>query len=349
MFKFLKSLRPPRASRADENALPPTTELPTEITAIGVEAFSFEKHLSNGSGFPILDWNAAFAWIDTIQIEQERGAAWSALERAWLQHLHRTLGSSYVLRETEGTFLLSTLEPHVANATLAYVSKTNQRIVRVLDGIAQVSDWGKDILIVFEEDEAYYRYVSHYYDKDGEFALSSGMFIGAGCGHFVTVKSDLRVIEPIVAHELTHGCVSHLPIPAWLNEGLAVSTEQRLSPQGPPPFTPQQMHAKHLAFWGEAEIQQFWAGQSFLRPDDGNMLSYDLARILVSQLSKDWERFRAFVLDANLADAGATAAREHLKLDLGSAVSAILERDAPSGYSPAPATWHAEPERGAFR
>ena len=63
-----------------------------------------------------------------------------------------------------------------------------------------------------------------------------------------------------------------------------------------------------LGFWGADEIQQFWSGKSFLRPDDGNMLSYDLARILVDQLSADWPRFATFVNDANLEDAGAGAA-----------------------------------------
>ena len=30
-------------------------------------------------------------------------------------------------------------------------------------------------------------------------------------------------------HEMTHGSVAHLPLPLWLNEGLAVNTERRLA------------------------------------------------------------------------------------------------------------------------
>jgi hypothetical protein len=348
MLKLLRSLLPGSPRNTEVATVPAEVTPPTEIEAPGANSLDLLSHLSNESGFPILDWEAALAWVNSIPTEEERGLAWSNLERAWLRHMQSALGASYALQETKEVFLLSTLAPNVANATLTYVSKTLQRVVRVLDGIAKVPEWGKDILIVFEDDEPYYQYVAHYYAAGGEFAASSGMFISKGCGHFVTVKSDLRMIEPVVAHELTHGCVSHLPIPAWLNEGLAVSTEHRLSPQGPPPFTPHQMHAKHLAFWGEAEIQEFWSGKSFLRPDDGNMLSYDLARILVSQLSKDWQEFRAFALNANLADAGSASAREHLKLDLGAAVSAILEREPSGSYAPNPAKWHTNPERGAF-
>lgn len=205
------------------------------------------------------------------------------------------------------------------------------------------------ILIVFEDEEAYYRYVNHFYPSDGAFAFSSGMHIAGGCGHFVTTKADLRAIEPIIAHELTHSCLSHLPIPAWLNEGLAVNTEHRLVPPPRPSISPQQMHVMHRAFWGDAEIQQFWSGKSFLRPDDGTMLSYELARILVAQLSGDWPTFCAFVRDANLQDSGAAAALEHLHMDLGVAVGALLERESGVAWRPDPETWDEHPERGAFR
>lgn len=143
------------------------------------------------------------------------------------------------------------------------------------------------------------------------------MHISHGCSHFVTMKADLLAIQPVIAHEMTHGCVGHLPLPAWLNEGIAVNTEQRLCPPPAPLYTPQQMHEKHVRFWGEEEIQQFWSGKSFLRDDEGNMLSYDLARIIVDQFSSDWEQFRRFAQAAHMADGGAAAAQEHLGIELG--------------------------------
>ncbi|MGE3431236.1 MAG: hypothetical protein AB7I22_09535 [Ramlibacter sp.] len=249
----------------------------------------------------------------------------------------------------QGTaILVSTLPAHVADATLAYVNKTVQRIVQVLDGVAAVPEWGYDILIVFDDDEAYYCYVAHYYPDAGEFAASSGMYINAGCGHFVTVKADLRAIEPVIAHELTHACLSHLPIPAWLNEGLAVNTELPLCPPAQAPANPLQMHARHLKFWGVEEIQEFWSGKSFLRNDEGNELSYDLARVLVSQFAADWETFRPFALAADLADGGASAATQNLGIDLGAAVCAVLERQADPAWAPRPQAWPGDPERGAF-
>ncbi len=348
MLKFLLSLVTAPGRNADPDAVAPQRVAPTtEIAVAGLPDFPVASHLSHHNGFPFLDWAAAQTWVSGLGDHAVQASAWSRCELAWLEHLQASLGPAYQLRQEGGAVLLSTLEPHVARAMLGYMGKTLQRIVRLLDGVAQAPEWGKDLLIVFDDEDTYYRYVSHYYPDAGEFAGSSGMYINAGCGHFVTAKADMRLIEPIIAHELTHSCVSHLPMPAWLNEGLAVNTEHRLSPPGPALLTPQQMHDKHLGFWGAAEIQEFWSGKSFLRNDDGNMLSYDLARIVVAQLSSDWGRFRSFVLAADLADAGAAAA-EHLGMALGAVVCALLEREADPAWEPNPVMWHAAPEHGAF-
>ncbi|MES2950560.1 MAG: hypothetical protein V4858_18665 [Pseudomonadota bacterium] len=349
MLKFLLSLVSPARHGPGSDAAALKVVMPTtEIVVTGSPSFPLSSHLSHHNGFPFLDWAIAQAWVDGIGEHSMPATVWARCEMAWLEHLQASLGPAYHLREEGGAVLLSTLEPNVARAMLGYMVKTLQRVVRLLDGVAQIPEWGKDILIVFDDEDTYYRYVSHYYPEAGEFAGSSGMYINAGCGHFVTAKADMRLIEPIIAHELTHSCVSHLPIPAWLNEGLAVNTEHRLSPPGPALLTPQQMHDKHRGFWGDVEIQEFWSGRSFLRNDDGNLLSYDLARIVVAQLSSDWERFRTFVLAAHLADAGAAAAAEHLGMELGAVVCALLEKEPHPAWVPNPTIWREAPEHGAF-
>ncbi|HVR53452.1 MAG TPA: hypothetical protein VMS38_27255 [Pseudorhodoferax sp.] len=353
MLKFLRTLvapvaKPNIAAHADVAAAPPAV-----VSAQGVDDFEVLAHLVDANGLPVLDWHAARQWIDGIADEQAQAEAWAACELAWLAHMRAALGQSFGIAQHGSAVLLSSLDAHVAQATLAFVHKTLQRVVRVLDGVAQTPAWGSDILIVFDDQESYYRYVAHYHAEAGEFARSSGMYIQHGCGHFVTMRADLQAIEPVIAHELTHSCLGHLPIPAWLNEGLAVNTERRLCPQPFDAFghrpSPQQMHARHQAFWRAAEIQEFWSGQSFLRADDGNELSYDLARILVAQFASDWPRFQRFALAAHMADGGAAAAREHLGVELGEVAAALLGSPAGAGWAPDPRRWLGEPEAGAFR
>lgn len=348
MLKFLKSIlgsasretRPVEQGRI-ASPLPIAIEVPGEI------AFHLEPHVRRTSDFPHFHWEAIYQWIETLPGDKQ-AEAWAMCEEAWLVYMQDSLGGAYFLSQANDAILLSSLNQGMAQSALDFMNRTENRIVRVLDGVARIPEWGKNILVVFDDIEAYYCYVSHFYPEAGEFAMSSGMYINAGCGHFVTVKSDLRAIEPVVVHEMVHGLVGHLPLPAWLNEGLAVNTENRLSPTVKPLFSPQEMHAKHMGFWGVEEIHEFWSGKSFLRPDDGNMLSYDLARIFVEQLSVDWPRFSAFVSEATLDDAGRAAASKHLNLDLGMAVCALLEREPDAAWHPDPEKWEEKPERGAF-
>ena len=331
MLGFLRSLL--------SDAAPPAPAARAPAPA-WVEDLRFERHLATHEGYPIADWHAVRAWVDALPEEKRRGAAWSACERAWLLHLRDALGKQFHLQESDSAALLSSLEPPVARAVLDYMARTLRRIGAVLKGIVDPDPWGKDILVVFDDEESYYRYVSYYYPERGEFATSGGMHIHAGCSHFVAITGALPQLETVISHEMTHACLEHLPLPLWLNEGLAVNTEQRLTGVPRPEYgAAEKLHERLRRFWSVVSIQEFWSGASFHRPGESNKLSYDLARILVEQLARDWEPFREFVVRAERADAGAAAARDHLNLDLGHAVTAILERDTPKSWSPDPTKW----------
>lgn len=349
MLKFVRSFLSPSGRTLEQEQVAHDAPLPpTVLETDGAVAFPLADNLRVEHGLPVPAWEAVSAWIDGMGDESAQATAWAKVELGWLAHLRAALGPEYHLTQSGDAVLLSSLEPSLERVTLEFMTKTVTRIGKVLNGLAKTPAWGHDILIVFDDDDTYYRYVSRYYPEQGEFANSSGMHIGFGCSHFVTMKSDLRAIEPVIVHEMTHGCLGHLPLPAWLNEGLAVNTELRLCPVPQPLFTAQEMHAKHVEFWGPKEIQEFWSGKSFLRTDDGNMLSYDLARILVSQFAGDWECFKKFALEAQAEDAGQRSAFKHLHMDLGSAVCAILEVRSTADWAPQPAVWREPPERGAF-
>ncbi len=334
MLGFLKSLvgaPPARASKP--------VPAPAWIALEGGLEFPLAQHLTVHHGYPIVDWEKARSWVDALEPESRRAEAWSACERAWLLHFRDALGSAFRLDESDTAALLSSLEPNVARATLEFMARTARRIGSVLEGIVQLAPWGKHILIVFDDEESYYRYVSHYYPETGEFAFSGGMHLGAGCSHFVTVKRDLSNLEATIVHEMTHACLEHLPLPVWLNEGLAVNTERRLAGSAREQLGAQdKLHDKLRRFWSVVRIQAFWSGSSFHDPES-QALSYELARILAEQLAMDWQPFAQFVLHADRADAGADAAREYLGVDLGVLVTSLLERETPKSWSPDPAKW----------
>ena len=205
------------------------------------------------------------------------------------------------------------------------------------------------MIVVVEDADQYYDYVSNYYPEDGEFAYSSGMFLHAGYGHFVLIATELDRMEPIIAHELTHALVAHLAIPAWLNEGLAVNTERMLVPHldhhSSSLHTPIEMAAKHAAHWNAQTMQEYWYGASFTKPDDGSMLSYDLAQKMVAIAARDYLRFRDFCLAASFKDAGDASSREQFGLPIDHLVDAVL---APGPWAVDRAQWGETIERGAF-
>jgi hypothetical protein len=285
------------------------------------------------------DWNAA-----------ERDGFRTAAAGHWLQALAARLGPEYRVHESEDFLLLSALDDRPVEVFLQFCQSVRRRIVRNLDGIAAERSDGKHAVLVFADQDAYYDYIAHYYPDDGgEYAMSAGMFVHAGYGHFALPEIDMEQMQPTIAHELTHCLLSHLPIPAWLNEGLAVNTEHALFPQyGDPRFSlyrPQEIAAKHAAFWNSDTLQEFWSGKSFLRTDDGNMLSYDLAKRVVGRAARAEDAFRAFVLDADSSDAGQAACERWLDCPLEALVVPMLGA---GDWRPDPARWRDGVERGQF-
>ena len=267
----------------------------------------------------------------------------------WLQAIAAGLSSRYRIHESEDFLLLSELEDRPAEIFMRFCQSVRRRIVRNLRDIAVPRSGGKHVVMVFASQDEYYDYIAHYYPDDGgEYAMSAGMFIHGGYGHFVMYEGEMEHMQPVIAHELTHCLLSHLPIPAWLNEGLAVNTEHSIFPYLADPrsslYYPHEIRAKHAAFWNAGTIQEFWSGKSFLRSDDGNMLSYDLASRITAVAARGEEAFRAFVLKTDARDAGMSA--EHwLGYPLEHLVIPVL---GDGDWTPAPESWQEGVERGQF-
>jgi hypothetical protein len=338
----------PRLPAGEETlpTLPPRSDgplgrepAPRELGGGSGAGFDVWAHMAAPHGLPVLDWQALHAWVAAHEGEAGAPAAIDQGRKAWLLHLRDALGPHVVLHESGEAYILSSLEPRVLGATARYVGTTRRRVEKVLGGLARFPAHQKSILIVLDSEEDYYRYVSIYYPDGGEFSRSGGMFIHFGCPHFVAVRADLSAIEPVIAHEMTHSALAHLDLPTWLDEGVAVNTEHKLAGAGRLPHTPHEIHQMHLRFWNPATIQEFWAGTSFQRTDDGHLLSYELARVVVEQMARDWEAFEAFAATAERQDAGAAAARQALGIDLGAYVGALLQADGSAGWAPHPACW----------
>lgn len=346
MFSLVRRLfgaTPPATPSKPSDAEVPVAD---PVVRSGMAQYDLRANAALHEGFPHPDWDGVYEWIDSLP-EDGRAAAWLDCERGWLHQLREALGPHYRLHESDRAFVLTAQPPREAAATLAFVGATERRVQQMLEELAGPSDWGREILVVFEDQDDYYRYVSRFYPEEGEFAMSSGMFVSVGCGHFVVHGEDLANFEPVIAHEMTHSQLAHLPIPAWLNEGMAVNAEERLTRIGADIWKIRHLEARHRTFWDVGKIQEFWSGAAYLRPDEGNELAYDLGRVIVNGLSNDWPGFKRFAAAAHLSDSGASAAHALLGLDLGEFVRHYLGQEEGT-WGPDPSAWPAAPERGQF-
>ncbi|MBC8024737.1 MAG: hypothetical protein H7Y89_01985 [Steroidobacteraceae bacterium] len=315
----------------------------TTLTRTDGAILDFSAALMDGHGFPIPDWKAVNAWADGAGVDI--AAARNLARRAWLLHLRDATGGAMHVVETRNAMVLSSFDHRIALAAARYVSDVRGRIVQLLDGIGEFPAGEQSVMLVFDSREDYYRYVANYYPDDGEFAFSGGMFINAGCPHFVGEKNDLSVLEPVIAHEMTHNSVAHLSLPMWLDEGIAVNTESRLAFQPANHQDAIEEINKHHEFWSPERVQEFWSGQSFLRTDEGNELSYDMARHIVELLGRDWPSFTRFARAARREDGGVAAAREMLGLDLGQLAATAIGMEEQKAWSPRPESWVTIEER----
>ena len=307
---------------------------PQSIEVEGVPLFSLGEHFVIEHRAVIFNWQSVYDWFDEGVPADVQPQAWCQCERAWLLHQRDCFGIAYQLAEDEQTYVLFSLEQRHTELAMAFIARTRKRIMHILQGIADDNIWGKNILIICSDVDDYFSYIAAYHPRQEEIARSSGIYINAGGGHFVTFGSDLSYIEPTIAHELTHSYLSHLPLPHWLNEGIAVNVEQRLVGRMPGEFTAQEMYDKHQTHWNAQTIQAFWSGEAFSTQATMS-LAYDLATTIVMQLSKDWAVFSQFVLAAHWADAAAQAAQEYIGMSLGEYICLVLDKAYHADWEPA--------------
>jgi hypothetical protein len=285
---------------------------------------------------PHPDWRVVQAWVDAFP-EARRRAAVVACQQAWLGMLAEALGEEYRVFASAHALVLSHRPDNEANAALDFVDRTLEEVQRMLEELAG-DDGHKEVLMVFTDAGEYSRYARRYVRDLDETVVSAGMYLYAGGGHFIVHGDELWRMEPTIVHELTHAQLSHLPLPLWVNEGMAVNAEQRVTRMGAAAWDVKALERKHAAFWTPDTIQEFWNGAAFKRPDIGSELAYDLGRLLVNGMCADWNAFKRFAAAAHAQDGGQAAAADTMHVDLGEAVRHFLRRD-DGDWSPRPEAW----------
>lgn len=186
---------------------------------------ALREHMPIVDGFPRPQWEA----IESLATGH---ADWVAAARAWMEETARHLGEPHAVCETDNFFLLSPLNPRQTGLVKTFTEKAWKQIGIKLEGLGESEVLGKAVVMLFDSHDRYYEYSEHFY-SDGEHPISSGVFLNAEYGHTAIPFFDIPETEATLAHELTHCFLRGLPIPLWLNEGLAVTMEDEICANRP--------------------------------------------------------------------------------------------------------------------
>lgn len=267
----------------------------------------------DAEGFPRPQWEVIGREI-AIQMELVYGG----VARQWLELLRDSLDENYHITETTDFLFLSACTESVATKRAEWCESSLAAILDTLGAAVECSGQGKHVVMQFATQKSYYDYIC-YFDSDGEYPTTGGMYIPEGHGHIVLPPIWDECVQTTIIHEMTHLCLRHLEyLPAWLNEGLAKMMEQLVWRASPPDGLTDR------EYWVKSSLQGFWSGESFYDVD-GQGPSYPLALYITQWIfRKHRQQFIDFVIDADWRDAGQGSLQHYCGVTLGQVVEQIL-------------------------
>jgi hypothetical protein len=293
-----------------------------------VEVMRIDAFQSPGPrGYPLPDWDGIARTVESTHRVDAWHAAWCDIAREWMEKVRVRLGSGYSIRESENFLLVSTASDEKANEVLRFLERIDERIRQTIPALLAETRHGKCPVLVFADASDFYEYVADYIDDEGESGAMSGVFLNRGYGHFALPSPDLESYISVMSHELCHAHLSHLSLPLWLDEAITQGVEHSIT--GVLPYAlDRDIVERHRDYWDEESIQYFWTGDSFSFSDDGQELSYHLARFLLYSLHQGGrtprEEIDRFILAATDEDAGQSAVQEVFGVTLGECLEPLL-------------------------
>ncbi|MBC8041175.1 MAG: hypothetical protein H7Y06_11580 [Opitutaceae bacterium] len=274
------------------------------------------------SPFPRPDWEAVYeSQVGVKMSDAELTVFWTDLGRDWMQLLRPALGSAYKIYESANFWLVSDQPEKTCRHLVQWAEATHAKVLKLVDVDATKHLFGKCPILIVPDLETYDAYCALYIPEE-HLGPSGGVFLNHGYGHFIFPFYNLNQAEPVLVHELAHSLVSHLPLPAWVNEGVAQLCENIIS--GADSIDYEKIKEFSGTFWTSETIQDFWSGKGFSRFDEGQILSYHLAREVTRELAADRMRFLPFLRDAEWSDSGAAALSAHFGLTLSELIADYL-------------------------
>ena len=203
---------------------------------------AFEFH----DGFSRPNWGYIQEAVERAENDLSPRERWEEVVLQWLLRLQREMGGNYTLSRNKHFLCLTTLQRSDAAAFLRLADNSHLEISQRLGDIAWRDTPGPHVVVLFEEEDDYFEYVGFFNPQD-MMSDSLGMHLDYGYPHIAIRSAGGRQDTLTLVHELTHHCVTHLPIPLWLNEGVA----QRLQRFIVGAYAPRESESPTSTYWAD--------------------------------------------------------------------------------------------------
>lgn len=283
--------------------------------------------LKPGHRFPVPDWEQQYELTRDLGADTQRlNSFWTERGREWTCLLRDSFGGQYHVEESKNFWVLAAKDQR---AHLRLVQRAEAAYERIRTAVGQLpgESYGKTPMLVFEDQDLYYAYVSEYY-TDGHHPASGGVFLNEGYGHLAFWFGEWDSAEAVLAHEIAHSVVASLDMPLWLNEGIAQVAEVAITGRygSETDFfgRDEMMLEAPEPYWNSRTIQEFWTGAGFAIVGDDQSHHYGLAFDLVHRLAANRACFQAMLKKVASADAGRAAIEEVYGIKLEDLVADVL-------------------------
>jgi len=289
------------------------------------------------SGIPHLSWETVAKWIDANCHGPERQAeGWYEAQVQWVGKLREVLGAPHEFYEASRILFLSALPGKKAERFLVFAEKALDRIGETLKPLTEVNRPERIVLVDIATTELFHRYLTRYFPKPEELPQVAH-YLPQGLGHLAVGPGDAGDRESALTHRMALLSLSHLPLPAWAAEGLALRAQAALASSGgvgrflglggtgAAAGGAGEAVADLAEFWKETGLEIFWKGLAF-RPDNPDLAAARaLADFLVTTLLKhDRDQAAEFFSQAHASDAGEAAAQAVLGVSMAELVEPVL-------------------------
>ncbi len=275
------------------------------------------------NGLPHIRWEALDEAIASRPADEHSAFLTQAIEQ-WLHRLAAATGREAGVLKHGEMFLLYASPDDQPQRLLRWSAGALARITTIVGDHRTPEMIGPRVIVLFDDDSRYYDYIDRFFPEEGHYGASAGICISSEYFHIAVGPDDVDMRQRALAHELTHLALAPLPLPPWLDEGIAQMMEGEIANVS---FfsVDAEIVERHHALWREHGLDVFWAGESFGRPDEMCELSYHLAEVLTRNIQADHRgAFINFLAAAHWQDAGDAAARTVLGRSLAEIVSDFL-------------------------